>query len=701
MISYLKSRRSFVAPVFIWIVLWTVPWGKIPTVQENLYFAFLTDMIRLGVAIGLFLIPGILLYIVLKNENVPLYQSGGVVSIGFTFSVALSSLLGLMCRIAGLSFSFVRGGFALVGFIGLIFLMILKPNCLPGRGQLAESFRALTRNPPLVLALFLAVLMTFNDSMFFIDDTTYLAYLINWQRATHLGFNNIIHHANIIEIERFWLAMYPMGQALLSDLSGVPGILLLSNYLEIYLVVIAVLASYWLSRRMGLTRRAAGFSVLFQVTLYTWMIGDQWPAGFWFFVNMAEDKVTAAFILSPVFFIFALWFIQHPSKRNMAMCFIGGVALMLTHPVILFFACIIVGGLAVFSLVANKAGWRVMLSLAVMSLLLMMPYLVIRLVKDSSRFSLDAKSVAVSYQIDRYTNVISDIFYGLNPGVLKFFDILPESRIHGAYQFFRLFPFVLALAAGFMALMKLKAGPYYWYVLTCVLLVVFATIPYTGWILGYFTDARLISRVSWFSPIGLAGVMMLRPVVKWFESSLISRELEKNYNPALQKGTFVGLVICLVFASPILASYFFPRVAYYFDVLNHNKQLVQVGIYIDQATNEPTTGIALDYGDILLLPGVSANTSLISFREEKDDNGHNFFLSTDEIHERIYASNLIRSLDQAVPLKDRCELIEKYKVKYVLSQKGKAEIYKEIIDKCGWPVEYAFQTKELTLLGIK
>lgn len=78
--------------------------------------------------------------------------------------------------------------------------------------------------------------MTFHDHLFFIDDFTYLGYLTNWQHATHLNFNNIIHKMDIIEIERFWLTMYLMGQALLSDLSGVPGILLLGNYLELFLV---------------------------------------------------------------------------------------------------------------------------------------------------------------------------------------------------------------------------------------------------------------------------------------------------------------------------------------------------------------------------------------------------------------------------------------------------------------------------------
>jgi hypothetical protein len=98
--------------------------------------------------------------------------------------------------------------------------------------------------------------------LFFIDDWSYLAYLTNWQYSTHLNFTEIIFGTTSTDLARFWLALYPMGQALLSDLSGVPGILLLGNYLEIFLVIIANLAMYHFARTLGLSRRSAGFSVL-------------------------------------------------------------------------------------------------------------------------------------------------------------------------------------------------------------------------------------------------------------------------------------------------------------------------------------------------------------------------------------------------------------------------------------------------------
>lgn len=700
-IQYFRANKTFLSMGFLWLLVWIIPWGKILVVDGNLYSIFIVDLVKLCVALVIFISPGALLFILLRHKNDSLVDQWGILPIGFTLSVTIIAVIGLSGRIFGFSFVLVKNIFMLIGLVELFLLTYFKPDFSIRKEYILESFRSILNNPPLLLALVLATLMTFNDYLFFIDDTTYLAYMTNWQHATHLNFNNIIHQMDIMEIERFWLAMYPMGQAFLSDLSGVPGILLFSNYLELFLIPIAVITSYWFGRTLGVSRRAAGFSVLIQISLYTWMVGEQWPVGFWFFLNLVEDKVSAVFLLAPVFFALVLRFIQHPNKKNIILVFLSGISLTLTHPVILFFACVIASGLGLFSWIAKRVSWREILQLAIVVVSLMIPYATIRHYSTSFGFSLDAKSASVSYQIDRYTNVINDIFYGLNPGVLKFFDLPPESSAYNAYQFIRSFPFVLVLVAGILALVNLKKGPLYWYILSCVLLVVFATVPYTGWILGYFAGARLISRASWFSPLGLAGALVLTPLADWLKSSRIVKSKERNYTYKLRNGTFWGLVLCFVFASPMLVVGSISRAPFYFEVLNHNKQLAQIGTYIDQNTTSPVTVIALDYPDIQMLPGVSAHTSLISFREEKDDNGHNFTFSVDEIHERIYASNTIRSLEQEIRYEERCSLIEKFDVKFVVAQSKDVERYKSIIDNCVRVIKIVYETKEMVLLELK
>lgn len=706
MLQNLKSiqqKRVYLSIAAAWILLWVVPWGRLPAIQKGNFLAFLMDMSRLGIALLIFLFPGVLLFLLLKREDESDFDLRGILPIGFAFSVTIIAVIGLLGRIAGFSFGIVRDIFATAGVVELILLVLFKPNIGVSKSHLLETFRADIRNPPLLLALLLATLMTFHDSLFFIDDTTYLAYLTNWQYSSHLGFQNIVQGGNVIEQARFWLALYPMGQALLSNLSGVPGILLLSNYLELFLVPIAVITAYWFALTLGLSRKAAGFAALIQVTLYTWMVGEQFPVGMWFYQNMAEDKVSATFLLAPVFIFFVFRFIKNPIKINLTLILISGLGLTFTHPVILFFTCVLVSGVSLIAFFEKMLGWRRVLQLFLLFGMLMVPYLGIRLSGDQSQAQIpfDAESAQASFQIERYTNVINDTFYGLNPEVLKFFDIPPETVVYIAFQFIRMIPIYLAILAGILAFVNIRKGPLYWYILSCVLLVFFVTLPYTGWLFGYFVSARLISRASWFSPLGLGTVLVLISLRNWFEKQHTLGKIKSFHRRMRLDGTVVGLVACFVFVSPILGSRILPRVPFYFERLNHNKQLAQIGAYIDQHTTKQTTAIALDYWDTQLLPGVSAHTELVSFREEKEYNGFNYFLSVDEIHKRIYASNIIRSLEQDVSAEEQCTLLREFNMRFIVAPSQVVETYSNKFGKCNIVLKDAFRTRDLTLLEIK
>ena len=658
-------------------------------------------MVRLGVALLIFIVPGILLYFLIRDEEDADSYLSGILPIGFAFSVCLIAVVGLTGRILGLPFVVVKYTFALVGLLDLIFLAFYKPNNVLDKQAVTDSLRNTMRNPPLILALILVTLMSFHDNLFFIDDTTYLAYLTNWQYSGQLGFKNIVHELDVIEYVRFWLAMYPMGQAVLADLSGLPGLLLLSHYLEPYLVLLAVITAYWFARVLGLSRKAAGFAVLIQITLYTWMLGDHFPVGMWFYQSMAEDKVTSAFILAPVFFVFGLEFIQRPSRKKLLLFFLMGIGLTLTHPVILFFSVCIIVCMGVLALLTKKTRWHEVLQLLVVVASVMLPYLVIRISEHrlETNISYDAASASRSFQIERYTRVVNDVFYGLNPDVLKFveFDVT-DNIADTVLQLFRLTPVVVALLAGVTALINLRKGPLYWYIFSCVLLITIAAVPYTGWLLGFFVSSRLISRSSWFSPLGMGAVLILKVVISWLKNQhLVERvntiHLVKNF---LRSAT--GLVACVVFISPILGYHFLTRVPAYFEDLAHNSQLAQVGTYIDENTNNLVMVIALDYWDTQLLPGVSAHARLISFREEKAYNGFNLSLAAEEINERIYVSNTIRSLEKDASDEERCANIKEYDVRFVVAQFDAVEIYEDKLSLCDIVFERVFETQNLILL---
>jgi hypothetical protein len=696
--KFLRKHKCLLLSNFIWILLWLIPWGKLTTGEGNLFLIFFEDMTKLLVALGMFVLPGALVYLLVLPVEHKIQNLFEIIPIGFSLSVTLIAVIGLFGRFAELPFILVKFIFMLLGVLGMIVLSFRNPILFITKRNISSSLQNIFSNVPLFFAFVLAATMVFHGFLFFIDDTSYGAYIISWQNSTSLGFENIVHYENVVEDQRFWLALYPMGQALLSDLSGVPGILLLSNYIELFLVPIAVAAAYWFARVLGLSRRAAGFSVFIQIIFYIWMISEAWPVGFWFFLNLSEDKVSAVFLLAPMFIAFALKYFYNQKTNYLILAVLLGIGIMLTHPVILFLACVIVAGLGIISYQSGKINLFNYMKILLLLAMVLLPYLLIRLSNHPSQQSTpyDAQSVKTTFQAERYTNIVNDMFYGLNPEVLKFIDISQQAPFYSTYQIFRWLPVFLVLISGLISFKKLKEGVLYWYIFVCVILVTFAAIPFTGWILGYFISSRMLPRVSWFSPLGLSGVVVLGTILNRLKSnSFVLSQTRKSITPLM------GLTLSTVLAVVMLFALVIPRAKLYFEVLNSYRQIAQLGSYIDANTKEPVTVIALDYWTTQLLPSASSHADLISFREEKDINPHNYFLTADEIHQRKNASDTIISLEASTSLEDRCRYIDEYKVRFVLSARDNATLYSSIVALCGKDPVIASETDDMILIELK
>lgn len=671
---------------FIWTLLWLLPWGKWLCFETNIYIAFVFGFLRLGIALILFITPGALLYVSLSQKSDDLFYLG-IIPVGFAFSVALIGIIGLLGRLLGFSFDVVK---FLFFSIGLIFIIHPSHKSVIEFSEINISARSFFSNPVLIFAIGVGLALTISDSLFFIDDLTYLAYLTNWQYSEQLGFQNIIHESVVIELERFWLAMYPMGQAILSDLSGVPGILLFSHYLELFLVPLAVYVAYWFARQLGFSRNVAAISALFQISFYAWLIGDEWPVGVWFYQSMAEDKVSAVFLFAPVFFVYVFEYIETASWKSLMLAFLSGLAITLTHPVSLFFACVLALWLTILSFLFRKSNLNQLATVVVLVFLLMSPYLFIRLLNVSSQVGFvagAAQSGGGAYQIDRYTNVVSDIFYGMNPRMLLFINL----KLDGVFVAFRFIPIGIGLFSFIFSFVNLKRGKTAWYIFCASLLVFLVVVPYTGWIFGYFTDARLIYRASWFAPLGLGSVFILQSVSTYIKKFRI-----------YSKRHAVIMFFCFLFTLPIFAFMNAPRIPAFFAVLDRNMQLAKIGLVIDAKSNNQVVSIGLEDADLLLLPGVSAKTMLISFREEKLDNGHNHYLTETEIEKRIEASNAIRSLnaDKTASI-ERCKYINEFKVQFVIANIQDANFYMSLVRQCGMSIAKIFQTEDKALLQIQ
>lgn len=706
--EYLK--KQFLFPLFGWILLWVIPWGKMLEYEGNIFLTIISDIIRLSVAISLFLLPGIFFYLLLSRTKQSLSVSFTLIPIGFTFSTLLIGLIGLAGRLLGFSFELVKFIFAFIGLVELFALTKIYPKLFSRNSGLYNGLRESLNNPPLLAALFFGILFLINASLFFIDDWTYLAYLTDWQHSTHLDFTEIIFGTTSTDLARFWLALYPMGQALLSDLSGVPGILLLGHYLEIFLVMIAILAMYYFFRTLGLSRRSAGFSVLVHIALLGWIVGGGHnPVGFWFLLHMAEDKVSAAFILAPVLFSLLFNLINRPDKQNYWLVLLAGIGLTLTHPIILFYVDFIVCGVVILSWLMRRITWVNLIKIILGILIWTLPYVVVRFSNHPSIATIpyDAEQAEGTLTVDILLNIRNDGLYGMDPEVLMFLDANVSPDIYIGYQWFRSIPIIITMIAGLIALAKIKQGNVYLYIFMSVTIVFLALIPHTGRLLGYIIGARMLFRASWFAPLGLGVVASLKVCadfiaksISFISSSNNHRWLEKTLTGLYSRLPMLGFTFFIMVG---LASPSVWLVTNHAPILiptwNFYRQLADVGDYMSKNNSKKVTVITLNDTDDFL-PGVSAKAIPVTFREESGTAIHYFF-TDQEFEERKNESDMIQSLDPLIPIRNRIPIIKKYKVKYILADTWQADQFMTIMNSGDKLIEPVFRTDDFVLFEVR
>jgi hypothetical protein len=201
-------------------------------------------------------------------------------------------------------------------------------------------------------------------------------------------------------------------------------------------------------------------------------------------------------------------------------------------------------------------------------------------------------------------------------------------------------------------------------------------------------------------PLGMSALLIMSSVDEWLRGRSLYGRLKNTAVYNLLNGYFLWLLVGFVIISPVVAFRTVTHFSKYFELIDHNSQLAKVGAYIDQHSTEPVISIGVDAMDAQLLPGVSAHTRVLSYREEKLDNGHNFFLTEEEILERKRASNVIRMVENYGTVEERCFLIRKYDVKFVIVPRETLGSYKLAVGPCEFQVTESFSTRGLVLLTI-
>jgi hypothetical protein len=487
----------------------------------------------------------------------------------------------------------------------------------------------------------------------------------------HLDFRDILFGEPKFVHPRFWIMSAPFAQALLADISKVPGIFVLGGYYEPFLVILAVLSWYELARTLTLSPRAASASSIMQL-VFLLLLSEYLHPGAPFFKQLSADKATAAFIMAPVFFQCLFQFLKEPTKDNQTMFLLSGLSLTFMHPVILAYSVFIGGVLVLFNW---KSGAMLQKISAIAILLaILIPQVALRFINTPGQVEIPYTSQDVQGQggIEDMVKRWGDTqYYGFHPDILDmkipYEDDLPFPQAVMT-QGWLVFPILAAI----LALKQMNGNLAAQLLLACFLLGALAWFPFTGWILGFFLSAWMLERAVWLFPFGLSLIYTLSAL----RDHVNAKRLFANIHLNIPSNWL--LLAVTVFAIGVFSLYMRENALPDFDKFIAKSQRYQGLAIAGQELDRQIPVSAYVVGSQQLndiVPGLSSRSKLIIFRYSNPS--HMQYYSDAQREERI--SDVKGIFSKSFSPEDKMSLIEKYDIRFLFLQSFDLRLFEDFI----------------------
>jgi len=655
-----KLLSTAVLITLAWLTLWYFPW------QEKLHNIY---WLQLGIALAVFIMPGFCIYGLLTNRSDLKFS---YVTFGFAISHLVFAFLGAVGRLIHLSFETISFIMMMFGLILLLWYILPKVNHGFKFHLDRERSIYVVSVIPILLVSFLACLIVI-QRVLGDDDLTYLAYLTNFQYSAPLKFNYPIIDVSQLATPRFWLMSAPFAQALLAEISRMPGILILGGYYEPFLVILSVLCWYELAIALNLSPRRASASVILQL-LFLLLLSEYLHPGSPYFNQLNNDKATAAFILAPVFFQSLTMLLKKPTWNNKILSLLTGLSLTLMHPVILAYSAFI-GGMLIL-LDKNNRSFKNKLMLMTILVIILIPQIAIRFagVSASGPISFDTEVVLNQDGSDNLITRWGDTqYYGFNFNILTMkipYEAkipLPEPIMKWGWIMVPIFAVIFAIKQPGNGVAQL--------ILSGFILCFLAGFPFTGWIIGYFLNGRMLARSVWLFPYGISSVYLFMAIRDYIKDK-ISIQKYKIANISISPNWLLFTVTA--FAVAIFSLFINEN-----GLLNPEKFSVKIQRYQGlAAAGEELDRRISDHAHVIgsqqlndLIPGISVKSKPITFRVLNPS--HMPYFSNTQIEERISDTKNIFS--KTLPPKDKMGLIDKYDVRFLFLQSFDLRLFEEFI----------------------
>jgi hypothetical protein len=625
--------------MLLWVAPWTSWLGPFPWV-------------RMGLSILIFCVPGMIISLLLLGKKLTLLAH---LTSGVAISVFLVGFLGMLGRTFNLPYAFIKPVFAVMGLaalFGLISRLRTDPELYkPKHFSLLAS--------ALLLFLFAFGILINLQSIFGGDDSSYLAYLTNWQHARPLNFEEVVFGSGDTDSIRFWLGMFPMSLAFLAELSKLHGLLLLGLYLEPYLVVIAILAIYNLYEVFLGEERLTIAALLLHFTFFVLLQGARQPGNV-FFIRLSEDKVFAAFILAPALFLGVRHFLEASTLRAGIFVFLNGLSLALTHPIILafslFIACLYV--ILVTMVEKNQRTFGFAITLLIIPVI---PSVLFRFIDgpQTQRYPVNLQSALDAYgsaSETRFSYIAGTPFYGFDLGRIKIQT--SEAEQENPLEIFLSWSYLWVLGTGFLWSLfhwrrKRATAPF---MAATSGLVLLCGLPFTGWLLGYFVTAGMLWRSPWLLPIGFIGVIVLTELLNFILQGIVDRVEIKKFS---EQVAFTSItVICSILLVNFSIHGYHSRQPLMIRPEGYAarlENLATLGNYLQNHLQQPAIFVAplelMDY-----LPGLSSKAKVVFFRTSRYTPHP---VDTKQL-------SLIFSRDPSILIQERMSILRMYDVQFIV-----------------------------------
>lgn len=487
------------------------------------------DILRFALGIFIYLIPGFLTYIALSDAKEATLKA---VLGGFAISIFITGILGISARFFHLNFTFIRWMFAIWG-MGILLIYYIKNWPFSIRLEKIEWWE--TALLALAVGCVFYVASIAKPPLIHDDAFTYNALLYYFQHASSLTFE-FPGALNRLEIPRFWIAYWPLVEAMVSGYSGIDGLFITGTLLPPLLAGFSFLGVYTLARTLGLSRLLAGAAVLGQAFSLMRLSRQNQPGNL-FFQRLTEDKVVAAFVLSLILLFLIVEYFDKPTNRKLFLVWIAAWAMAFTHPVQFGMTCMVAGVYGLPELFKKELRLKYFFIIGVLASVVVVPYLF--------RFGGGEYSQSLSFSLeDVATNDEFERF-----GVRRV-EIIEGTPFYGISHYLTVgLPYEVGLVATLISLFFFGRNNVARYVLSSFLVLGVAMLPYTGWIVGMFTTPFQLWRLTWLTPFGLAFGLLLWFIFNIIQKIRLSQEWMRWISPFYHAGAYIALVSIVIYVS--------------------------------------------------------------------------------------------------------------------------------------------------------